>query len=58
METMIVYNKYSASGAFVAERVYKPTSKDDYDRVMRIIEENPDEYELVNVEYEFRFREV
>ena len=49
--TLIIYNKYSAYGTFIGERVYRPTSKDD----LRIIEENPDEYELVNVEYGFKF---
>ena len=53
--TLIIYNKYSAYGTFIGERVYRPTSKDDYERVMQIIEENPDEYELVNVEYGFKF---
>lgn len=45
---MITYNKYSASGVFLGERTYQPKDKADYDRVMEIIERNPDEYELVN----------
>ena len=53
MVTKIIYNKYSISGNFVGEREYKPVDKLDYDRVMSIIEENPDEYELVFVEYGF-----
>ena len=55
MVTKIIYNKYSASGAFLGEREYSPRDRGDYDRVMAIIEENPDEYELVNCEYEFAF---
>lgn len=53
--TKIIYNKYSAYGAFVGEREYKPKDRADYDRVMGIIEQNPDEYELVNCEYGFAF---
>lgn len=56
--TKIIYNKYDAYGNFVAERVYMPTDKADYDRVMGIIERNPDEYEIVNCEYEFEYRKV
>lgn len=50
MGVRIIYNKYSAYGAFLGEREYFPKDKADYDRVMRIIEEDPDGYELVNVE--------
>lgn len=50
MGIKIIYNKYSAYGTFLGERKYYPKDKADYDRVMRIIEENPDEYELVNTE--------
>ena len=55
MVTKIIYNKYSASGAFLGEREYLPKSKGDYNRAMVIIESNPDEYELVNCEYGFSF---
>lgn len=55
MVTKIIYNKYSANGAFLGERVYSPKSREDYNRVMEIIEANPDEYELVNCEYGFAF---
>ena len=55
MVTKIIYNKYSANGYFVGEFEYCPVSKKDYDRVMDIIELNPDEYELVNCEYGFEF---
>jgi hypothetical protein len=55
MVTKIIYNKYSANGVFVGEREYSPRDKADYDRVMGIIEQNPDEYELVNCEYGFAF---
>ena len=54
MEMLIIYNKYSANGAFLGEREYAPKDEDDYKRVMRIIEENPDEYEVVNVLYEVK----
>lgn len=56
MYTTIIYNKYSTSGNFIGERRYQPTSKEDYDKVMEIIERLPDEYELVNVEYGFEWR--
>lgn len=46
--TYICYNKYSANGAFVGKREYIATTQKDYDRVMDIIERNPEEYELVN----------
>lgn len=55
MVTKIIYNKYSASGTFLGEREYSPKSKEDYNRVMGIIESNSDEYELVNCEYGFSF---
>lgn len=55
MVTKIIYNKYSANGAFLGEREYSPKDKEDYNRVMGIIESNPDEYELVNCEYGFSF---
>lgn len=55
MVTKIIYNKYSASGTFLGEREYNPKDKEDYNRVMGIIESNPDEYELVNCEYGFSF---
>lgn len=55
MVTKIIYNKYSVSGAFLGEREYSPKDKEDYNRVMGIIESNPDEYELVNCEYGFSF---
>lgn len=55
MVTKIIYNKYSANGAFVGERVYCPKNMEDYNRVIGIIESNPDEYELVNCEYGFSF---
>lgn len=55
MVTKIIYNKYSVSGCFVGEREYFPKDRQDYDRVMAVIEENPDEYELVNCEYGFSF---
>lgn len=55
MVTKIIYNKYSANGHFVGEREYYPKDEQDYNRVMAIIEKNPDEYELVNCEYEFGF---
>lgn len=57
MITKIIYNKYSANGYFVGEREYCPKNKEDYDRVMKIIESNPDEYEIVNCEYGFMFAE-
>lgn len=46
--TYICYDKYSMSGAFVERREYIATTQKDYDRVMDIIERNPEEYELVN----------
>jgi len=55
MVTKIIYNKYSASGVFLGEREYNPKDKEDYNRVMGIIESNSDEYELVNCEYGFAF---
>lgn len=55
MVTKIIYNKYSANGTFLGEREYSPKDKEDYNRVMGIIESNPDEYELVNCEYGFSF---
>lgn len=51
MKIRIIYRKYSMEGKFVGEREYFPTDKTDYYRVMTIIENNPDEYELVNCEY-------
>ena len=59
METTIIYNKYSHNDPFLllGERRYSPKDKADYDRVMRVFEENPDEYELVNVEYGFKWVE-
>lgn len=57
MATKIIYNKYSANGNFLGEREYSPKNKADYDRVMQIIESNPEEYELVNCEYGFSFAE-
>ena len=56
--TKIIYNKYDMYGNFIAERVYMPTDREDYKRVMEIIERNPDEYEIVNCEYEFEYRKV
>lgn len=55
MKTKIIYNKYSVNGSFIGEREYYPKSKEDYDRVIGIIEDNPDEYELVNCEYGFEW---
>lgn len=51
MPVKIIYNKYSWSGAFIAEREYCPKDLADYKRVMEIIEEYPDEYEVVNLIY-------
>lgn len=45
----VIYNKYTESGTFLGEREYHPANRPDYERVMAIIENNPDEYELVNV---------
>lgn len=55
MKTKIIYNKYSVNGQFLGEREYFPNDITDYNRVMAIIEENADEYELVNCEYGFEF---
>ena len=47
----IIYNKYaykSGKSIFLYEREYTPTDQEDYDRVMKIFETQPDEYELVN----------
>lgn len=55
MVTKIIYNKYSANGIFLGEREYTPKDSADYNRVMGIIESNPDEYEIVNCEYGFSF---
>lgn len=46
----VIYNKYSASGSFVGERVYEAMDRADLERVLAIIENNPDDFELVNVE--------
>ena len=53
MEIKIIYNKYNVYGRFMGEKVYWAESRADYNRVMDIIERNPDEYELVNCEYYF-----
>ena len=50
MRRTIIYNKYSSLGKFLGEWVYHPADEEDYQRAMRIIEENPDRYELVNEE--------
>lgn len=55
--TKIIYNWYGELGNFIGEREYYPRDKQDYDRVMEIFEQNPEEYELVNVEYGFGFIE-
>jgi len=55
--TKIIYNKYSMNGEFLGQREYCPKSVEDYNRVWAIIEQNPDEYEMVNCEYEFDFAE-
>ena len=51
MGITIIYNKYSARGAFIAEREYTAKSDADYNRVMDIMERRPDEYEVVNEYY-------
>lgn len=51
MGITIIYNKYTSRGTFVAEREYTAKSDSDYNRVMEIIERNPDEYEVVNEYY-------
>lgn len=48
MKKTIIYNKYTDSGSFLGERIYHPTDERDYQRVMRIFEEDPEHYELVN----------
>ncbi len=50
MNILIIYNFYSANGFFVGERTYRPRDRQDYIRVMEIIERNTDQYELVNVQ--------
>lgn len=57
MVTLLIYDYYSDSGKYLGRREYAPTSRDDYDRVMGIIERNPDKYELVNCEYGFEWRD-
>lgn len=48
----IIYLKYSwNTGACLGEREYCPKDWADYERVMNIIEENTDEYEVVNLIY-------
>ena len=48
MGVTIIYNKYTSRGTFVGEREYTAKSDEDYNRVMEIIERNPDQYEVVN----------
>lgn len=48
MKKTIIYNKYTDKGSFLGERIYHPTDERDYQRVMRIFEEEPERYELVN----------
>ena len=63
MATAIVYDRFEILNESVNQKhpktrpigryVYRPTSKWDYDRVMTIFKEKPDQYKLVNVEYGF-----
>ena len=65
MATAITYDRYEILNEsvnqkhpktrFLERRIYRPTSKWDYDRVMEIFERKPDEYKLVNVDYGFCF---
>lgn len=53
MYKLITYNKYAyrnGKSIFLYEANYQTIDEDDYNRVMEIIERNPDEYELVNEE--------
>lgn len=53
MSKLITYNKYThinGESIFLYEANYQCIDEADYDRVMEIIERNPDEYELVNEE--------
>lgn len=44
----IIYNKYGLSGNFIGEKTFIAKGMEEYERVMDIIERNPDEYEVVN----------
>lgn len=52
MKAKIIYNSYSNTGRFLGERTYYPADYDDFERVIDIIERNPEIYELVNCDYE------
>lgn len=61
MATSITYDRYEILNEsvnqrypktrFIERRIYRPVSKWDYERVMRIFEEKPFEYKLVNCDY-------
>lgn len=63
MATSITYDRYEILNEsvnqrypktrFIERRIYRPVSKWDYERVMRIFEEKPFEYKLVNCDYGF-----
>lgn len=53
----IIYNAYSMNGEFLGRREYFPKSKDDYNRVIGIIERNPEFYEIENTEHGYLFAE-
>lgn len=50
----ITYNFY-VNGRFVHQGgEYKPIDRDDYERVVALTEREPENYEIVNCEYEVR----
>ena len=63
MATAITYDRYAILNEcvnwknpktrFIERRIYRPVSKWDYERVMDIFENKPDEYKLVNIDYGF-----
>lgn len=46
-------NKKNPRTRFIERRIYRPVSKWDYERVMRIFKEKPLEYKLVGCDYGF-----
>lgn len=65
MATAITYDRYEIINStanlkhprtrFIERRIYRPVSKWDYDRVMEIFKEKPEQYKLVNIDYGFCF---
>ena len=56
IRTKITYDFYSDTGRLIYRNTYEPEDHKDYDRIMKLFNDEPTKYQFVSAEYGYEWR--